>query len=112
MTFKVNVKPGTSLSQLRLFYGKPEHCEIGGEELYRTVLLDQESGCSVPRFFRELSSNDFPGELGSGDVISSDGFGVLARGGFSDSQRGHFGSLNPWVFVAVTEGSLSGQDWV
>ena len=44
MTFKVNVKPGTSLSQLRLFYGKPEHCEIGGEELYRTVLLNEESG--------------------------------------------------------------------
>jgi dCTP deaminase len=44
MTFKVNVKPGTTLSQLRLFYGRPEHCEIEGEELYRTVLLNEESG--------------------------------------------------------------------
>src|SRR6266850_4629189 len=43
MTFRVNVKAGTSLSQLRLFYGSPEHCEISGQELYKTVLLNQES---------------------------------------------------------------------
>jgi dCTP deaminase len=43
MTFKVKVKPGTSLSQLRLFYGRPEYCEIEGEELCRTVLLNEES---------------------------------------------------------------------
>ncbi len=43
MTFKVNVRAGTSLSQLRLFYGRPEHCEIRGQELYNTVLLSEES---------------------------------------------------------------------
>src|SRR6266567_1906013 len=43
MTFKVNVRAGTSLSQLRLFYGRPEHCEIRGQELYKTVLLNEEN---------------------------------------------------------------------
>jgi len=39
MTFKVRVKEGIALSQLRFFYGKPENCEIRGPELYRSVLL-------------------------------------------------------------------------
>jgi dCTP deaminase len=38
MTFRVRVKPGISLSQLRLFYGKPEESEIKGEELYKAVM--------------------------------------------------------------------------
>lgn len=38
ITFKVLVKPGGSLSQLRLFKGRPEDCEIRGEVLYRSVL--------------------------------------------------------------------------
>lgn len=39
MTFRVRVKPGGSLSQLRLFYGTPESAlVIGSEELHRTVL--------------------------------------------------------------------------
>ena len=84
--------------------------EIGAASRRETFQDRGQQPCSVPRFFRELSSNDFPGELGSGDVISSDSFGVLARGGFSDSQRGHFGSLNPWVFIAVSEGIPRGQD--
>lgn len=38
ITFNVRVKPGISLSQLRLFYGNPEDAKIGGELLFKTVL--------------------------------------------------------------------------
>ena len=38
MTFKVRVKVGTALSQLRLFKGRPEDCEIRGEVIYGSVL--------------------------------------------------------------------------
>jgi dCTP deaminase len=37
ITFDVLVKPGISLSQLRLFYGNPDEVEVEGEELYRAV---------------------------------------------------------------------------
>ena len=39
ITFFIRVKEGISLSQLRLFYGKPEESEIKGKELYEAVLL-------------------------------------------------------------------------
>jgi dCTP deaminase len=38
MTFNVRVKEGISLSQLRLFRGKPENAEIKGEEVYEPLL--------------------------------------------------------------------------
>jgi dCTP deaminase len=38
LTFAVQVKPGISLSQLRLFYGRPEGCQISGPEAYKTFL--------------------------------------------------------------------------
>jgi dCTP deaminase len=38
MTFHVRVKPGISLSQLRLFRGRPEDSEIGGQEVYEPLL--------------------------------------------------------------------------
>jgi dCTP deaminase len=38
ITFKVRVKEGVALSQLRFFYGKPEDCEVSGKELYGSVL--------------------------------------------------------------------------
>jgi dCTP deaminase len=38
MTFDVRVRVGTALSQLRLFKGKPEDCEIRGQVLYESVL--------------------------------------------------------------------------
>jgi dCTP deaminase len=37
ITFDVLVRPGISLSQLRLFYGDPDEVEVKGEELYRAV---------------------------------------------------------------------------
>jgi dCTP deaminase len=40
ITFNVLVKPGTSLSQLRLFYGRPEDAIIRSKELYTTVFGD------------------------------------------------------------------------
>ncbi|MFC1562843.1 2'-deoxycytidine 5'-triphosphate deaminase domain-containing protein [candidate division KSB1 bacterium] len=47
MTFPVIVNEGTSLSQLRLFYGKPENVEIKGEELYETVFNSNEADGSL-----------------------------------------------------------------
>jgi dCTP deaminase len=63
ITFSVCVREGVSLSQLRLFFGKPEYSEIRGTELYSSVLINggndgclrvdlseasihQESGCA------------------------------------------------------------------
>ncbi len=37
ITFRVKVKAGTSLSQLRLFYGSPKNAEVTGAELFKTV---------------------------------------------------------------------------
>ena len=55
--------------------------------------------CSVPRFFRELSSNDFRVDWEVGNMILSGSFGVLARGRFSDSLCGDFGNIDPWDFI-------------
>jgi len=41
LTFNVRVKVGTSLSQLRLFQGKPDHSKIRGKELYEAVLIGE-----------------------------------------------------------------------
>lgn len=38
MTFNVRVKEGISLSQLRLFRGRPQDSEINGEEVYEPLL--------------------------------------------------------------------------
>jgi dCTP deaminase len=38
ITFRVLVKKGIALSQLRFFYGKPADCEINARELFGTVL--------------------------------------------------------------------------
>lgn len=38
MTFNVRVKEGISLTQLRLFRGRPEDSEISGEEVYEPLL--------------------------------------------------------------------------
>lgn len=43
MTFNVKIKPGSSLSQLRLFKGPPSDCEIESEDLYNTVIVNDES---------------------------------------------------------------------
>lgn len=43
LTFDVRIKPGAAVSQLRLFYGHPEACEIGGPDLYRSVFVDGEN---------------------------------------------------------------------
>jgi dCTP deaminase len=38
MTFAVRVRNGMSLSQLRLFRGRPEDCQIHGQEVYEPLL--------------------------------------------------------------------------
>jgi len=40
ITFNVRVKPGTSLSQLRFFYGRPDDVIIRSNELYSTIFRD------------------------------------------------------------------------
>ena len=40
ITFPVKVKPGISLSQLRLFYGKRQDAEVRSDVLYRTIFND------------------------------------------------------------------------
>ena len=42
ITFNVRVKPDTSLSQLRFFYGRPDDVVIKGKELFRTIFRDAE----------------------------------------------------------------------
>ena len=44
ITFNVRVKEGISLSQLRLFYGKPGNAEVRGDELYESLLRNTEEG--------------------------------------------------------------------
>lgn len=44
MTFNVRVKKGIALSQLRLFRGNPENCEIKGEEVYESLLHSATGG--------------------------------------------------------------------
>jgi dCTP deaminase len=38
LTFSVRIRPGESLSQLRLFYGDPEDCRLSGKEANATFL--------------------------------------------------------------------------
>lgn len=38
LTFPVQIRPGTSLSQIRLFYGDPEGCRLSGKEAYQAFL--------------------------------------------------------------------------
>ena len=38
ITFNVRIKPGISLTQLRLFYGNPAHVQFKGTELFNTLL--------------------------------------------------------------------------
>ena len=51
LTFKIRVKVGIPLSQLRLFYGNPDDSLIKGKELYQTVLpnptnkIHEQDGC-------------------------------------------------------------------
>jgi dCTP deaminase len=42
ITFPVKVRPDTSLSQLRLFYGEPSSVEVRGSVLFRTIFRDSD----------------------------------------------------------------------
>jgi dCTP deaminase len=43
ITFRVCVKKGICLSQLRLFYGSQEEAEISGKQIFRTVFKESDS---------------------------------------------------------------------
>lgn len=46
ITFRVRVKPGIALSQLRIFYGRPEDVCMRGDELYSSLLIGgSRDGC-------------------------------------------------------------------
>ena len=48
ITFRVRVKVGTALTQLRLFYGPPWRSEVRGRELLNTILPERENPESNP----------------------------------------------------------------
>lgn len=62
ITFDVKVKPGSSITQLRLFYGDPKDAEIHGREVCMTVLRD-DSGRPVeePRLTLDLEPDTHGG---------------------------------------------------
>jgi dCTP deaminase len=49
ITFNIKIKPGSSITQLRLFYGDPEDSEIEGEEVCMTVLRDDSGNPTTER---------------------------------------------------------------
>jgi dCTP deaminase len=63
ITFRVRVREGIALSQLRLFYGRPEDCEIDGKELFDTVLVG--SGFKDGSLSVDLSETTIVGKQGS-----------------------------------------------
>jgi dCTP deaminase len=76
ITFNVRVKPGISLSQLRLFYGSPKDAEIRGPELYRTIFKGS-NHASDGSLSVDLTNTDIGGveaaafcaESSSGEVV-------------------------------------------
>lgn len=63
MTFNVRVRPGISLSQLRLFRGRPEDSEIRGQEVYEPLLhgepgQEMDGSLSVDLQAVSISGND------------------------------------------------------
>jgi dCTP deaminase len=44
LTFPIRIRPGISLSQLRLFFGSPEGCRLHGKEANQTFLRDSIKG--------------------------------------------------------------------
>ncbi len=63
MTFHVQVKAGISLSQLRLFRGRPENSEIRGEEVYEPLLhvdnsCDMDGSLSANLQITHISENE------------------------------------------------------
>lgn len=47
LTFQVLIGAGDLLSQLRLFYGKPDDVEIRGSEIKKTILRSYDSGSEI-----------------------------------------------------------------
>jgi len=73
ITFNVKVRPETSLSQLRFFYGDPRHAEIRSNVLYRTIFKSKKKsdgsltvslknipigGLDAAAFYADAASND------------------------------------------------------
>ncbi len=98
ITFNVSVKEGSSLSQLRLFYGSPEEAEIRGPQLYRTIFQEEKHDGSLTVDLRNES-------VGGCDVAafcgySSPGFVSLMEGSTADPCR-------YWKFVTSDSGRLT-----
>ncbi|MCC6369036.1 MAG: 2'-deoxycytidine 5'-triphosphate deaminase [Bryobacterales bacterium] len=80
MTFSVSVREGSSLSQLRLFYGEPRACEIRGRELWNTVLYDPDLG-SCGQECNDLLSVDLSDvQIGGLPVAAFEVSDALAKG--------------------------------
>lgn len=70
ITFNVRVKKGISLSQLRLFYGRPLDSQKQGKELCKSVLFREEGPVGDPMISVDLSET----EICSG--VSASAFGA------------------------------------
>jgi dCTP deaminase len=66
LSFNVRVRPGQKLSQLRLFYGRPEDVEIRGDLLWRTVVRGR-AGAAEDRM---LSVSLEPDRIGGLDAVA------------------------------------------
>lgn len=84
MTFHVRVKAGTSLSQLRLFYGPPSASEIHSRELWNTVLHHPD--CDARPNLNDTLSVD----------LSPDRIGNLEAAAFEASPSTSHGVIDLW----------------
>jgi dCTP deaminase len=98
MTFRVRVKPDISLSQLRLFYGKPAACEIRGRELWNTVLHHPDCDARA-RVGDTLSVDLSSDEVGKLPVAAFEAVGPTTGNGVIDLWKKELSEMpEPWPY--------------
>jgi dCTP deaminase len=100
MTFNVKVKEGIALSQLRLFRGDPDNCEIKGDEVYECVLHsasgEETDGClSVNLESTQISKHSVCAFCAK--PMTEDGPPIELW------QRNHYGPSQYWKFRSSDE---------
>ncbi len=104
MTFRVRVKAGCAVNQLRLFYGQPKHAEISGAELFNTVLLRPDAESLVDD---SLSVDLNPVRIGG---LEASAFCAHHNEQFIDLWREHGANpLDFWNIELARIGSQSGR---
>lgn len=87
LSFPIRVKKGTSLSQLRLFYGRPEDVEVRGDLIWKAAVADYK-----PATARMLSVNLAAETIGG---LSAVAFATKREGGTEIKTWGK-GNHAPW----------------